>query len=50
MLIVSKNQIDHSGGYVNGWTTENYVDYTKSLKDKYSNSDICYVEPLWSRL
>lgn len=40
MLIASKNQIDHSGGYVNGWTTENYVDYTKSLKDKYSNSDI----------
>ena len=40
MLIASKNQIDHSGGYVNGWTTEEYVDFTKSLNNKYNNSDV----------
>jgi len=40
MLIASKNQIDHSGGYVNGWSTKEYADYLSSLKDKYTFSDI----------
>lgn len=40
MLIASKNQIDYSGGYVNNWTTKQYMDFVKEMKDKYKNSDI----------
>ncbi len=40
MLIASKNQIDYSGGYVNNWTTKQYMDFIKEMKEKYQNSDI----------
>lgn len=40
MLIASKNQIDHSGGYVNNWTTTQYMDFIKQLKSTYSNADV----------
>lgn len=40
MLIASKNQIDYSGGYVNNWTTCEYVKYLISLKIKYPSSDV----------
>lgn len=35
MLIASKNQIDWNGGYVNQWTTRQYVGYIQRLKKKY---------------
>jgi hypothetical protein len=40
MLIASKNQIDHSGGYVNGWNTRQYSDFINHLKIEYPNSDV----------
>lgn len=40
MLIASKNQIDHKGGYVNNWNTKQYMTYIKQLKTTYSNSDV----------
>ena len=40
MLIVSKNQVDYSGGYVNLWNTEQYSSFLKKMKDKYSNSNV----------
>lgn len=40
MLIASKNQIDHSGGYVNGWTTAQYMAYVKAQKEKYPQSAV----------
>jgi len=40
MLIASKNQIDHSGGYVNGWTTKQFADYITEVKKTYPNADI----------
>jgi hypothetical protein len=38
MLIASKNQIDHSGGYVNKWTTRQYMDYVSQMREKYPNA------------
>ncbi len=40
MLIASKNQIDHSGGYVNKWTTKEYAEELSKLRKKYSFSDV----------
>ncbi len=40
MLIASKNQIDHSGGYVNGWNTFEYMQFIKEMKLKYVNSKV----------
>jgi len=40
MLIASKNQIDHSGGYVNGWTTKDYSDALNELKKKYNFNEV----------
>ena len=40
MLIASKNQIDHSSGYVNNWNTKQYSLFLKSLKKKYKNSNV----------
>lgn len=40
MLIASKNQIDYSGGYVNGWTTKEYMSFVKEMRDKYNNSKV----------
>ncbi|MEK7227484.1 MAG: class II D-tagatose-bisphosphate aldolase, non-catalytic subunit [Patescibacteria group bacterium] len=35
MLIASKNQIDHAGGYVNGWTTDEYMYFIKNMRKQY---------------
>jgi hypothetical protein len=35
MLIASKNQIDHAGGYVNGWTTKEYMEFVGEMKKQY---------------
>lgn len=40
MLIASKNQIDHSGGYVNNWTTDQYADFIEKMRKKYPHSDV----------
>ncbi len=34
MLIASKNQIDHSGGYVNNWNTKDYSKFILKMKKK----------------
>jgi hypothetical protein len=39
-LIASKSQIDHSGGYVNNWSTKDYSDFLKIMKSKYKNSNV----------
>lgn len=40
MLIASKNQIDHNGGYVNNWNTKQYSDYLKYMQSKYVNAKV----------
>lgn len=40
MLIASKNQIDYAGGYVNDWTTKEYMDFVREMKSKYNNSKV----------
>lgn len=40
MLISSQNQIDWDGGYVNNWTTIDYIGYINEMKDKYRNSKV----------
>jgi hypothetical protein len=40
MLIASKNQIDHSGGYVNNWRTKQYMQFVSEMKRQYSNAEI----------
>ena len=40
MLIASKNQIDHSGGYVNNWTTDQYMKFIKEMIGKYPQSQV----------
>src|SRR3989344_8240415 len=40
MLIASKNQIDAKGGYVNGWTTKQYMDEINVLRKQYPQSDV----------
>lgn len=35
MLISTKNQIDYSGGYVNNWTTRQYVKFVNKMRKKY---------------
>lgn len=32
MLIASKNQIDYNGGYVNGWTTQEYMTFVSEMR------------------
>ncbi len=32
MLIASKNQIDYKGGYVNNWTTKEYMEFVVDMK------------------
>lgn len=43
MLIISKNQIDYAGGYVNNWTTADFKKFIEKMKDEYpySNVKIC---------
>jgi len=40
MLIASKNQIDHSSGYVNNWTTATFSDHLSDLKRRYPEADV----------
>ena len=40
MLIASKNQIDYAGGYVNKWTTAEYMQFVKDIRMKYSNNKV----------
>lgn len=40
MLIASKNQIDYSGGYVNGWTTRTFAEHLTRLKTRYTTPDV----------
>lgn len=40
MLIASKNQIDWSGGYVNNWTTKEYMGYVTQMKKKYPHAQV----------
>lgn len=35
MLIASKNQIDYKGGYVNSWTTKEYMRFVKEMRKMY---------------
>ena len=43
MIIASKNQIDYAGGYVNNWTTQEFMNFIKKMKETYlySNVRIC---------
>jgi len=40
MLIPSKNQVDHSGGYVNNWTTADFMNFVRTMKQKYPYSSV----------
>lgn len=40
MLIASKNQIDHNGGYVNRWNTQEFMAFIKTMDSKYPNSKV----------
>ncbi len=40
MLISSKNQIDAKGGYVNNWTTKQYMEAINVLRKRYPQSDV----------
>lgn len=40
MLIASKNQIDHDRGYVNNWTTKDYMKYVSEMKTKYPQAKV----------
>jgi hypothetical protein len=40
MLIASKNQIDHAGGYVNGWTTKEYMQYVGEMRKQYPMAQV----------
>ena len=40
MIIASKNQIDYGGGYVNGWTTKEFMGFVKEMKEKYPNNEV----------
>jgi fructose/tagatose bisphosphate aldolase len=39
-LIASKNQIDYNRGYVNNWTTKEYMSFINTMKEKYSESNV----------
>jgi len=40
MLIPSKNQVDHKGGYVNNWTTKQFMDFIRQMRSTYSHSSV----------
>jgi hypothetical protein len=40
MLIPSKNQVDYNGGYVNNWTTQEFMQYIKTMRERYPNSKV----------
>jgi len=40
MLIATKSQIDWDRGYINGWSTRQYREYTDTLKAKYKDARV----------
>jgi len=40
MLIPSKNQVDHKGGYVNNWTTKQFMDFIRKMRSTYPHSSV----------
>lgn len=40
MIIASKNQIDHSGGYVNGWRTKEFMEGVTAFRRRYPLSRV----------
>ena len=40
MIIASKNQIDHSGGYVNNWTTKEFMNFVREMKQIYPQANV----------
>jgi len=40
MLVASKNQIDHSGGYVNNWTTNKYMEFVNGMRKQNPNAEV----------
>ncbi len=40
MLIASKNQIDHNGGYVNNWTTKEYMAFVGGMRKRYPQAKV----------
>lgn len=40
MIIPSKNQIDYNGGYVNKWTTKEFMDFVKEMREIYPNNKV----------
>ncbi|MEK6812006.1 MAG: class II D-tagatose-bisphosphate aldolase, non-catalytic subunit [Nanoarchaeota archaeon] len=40
MIIASKNQVDHSGGYVNKWTTKEFMNFVKKMREMYPQSNV----------
>lgn len=40
MLISTRNQIDYDGGYINNWTTRQYVEFVNKISAKYKDSKI----------
>jgi D-tagatose-1,6-bisphosphate aldolase subunit GatZ/KbaZ len=40
MLISTQNQINFNRGYVNNWTTKEYIDFVNKLRKKYKDSKV----------
>ena len=40
MIIASKNQIDYNRGYVNNWTTKDFMAFINKMKQTYPNSNV----------
>ncbi len=40
MIVASKNQVDFKGGYVNNWTTKEFMDFIREMKREYPNSNV----------
>ena len=40
MIIASKNQIDYNRGYVNNWTTAEFMHFIRKMKETYPNSNV----------
>lgn len=40
MLIASRSQVDYGGGYVNKWTTLQYMRFIKKMRVKYPRADV----------
>jgi len=38
MIIASKNQVDYNGGYVNRWSTVEFMRYINRMKEEYPNA------------